>query len=252
MRVFELENILNKKLDITIAEEWDNVGLLIGNKNEEVTSIYLTLEVSNEALEEARSKGCNFIIAHHPIMFSGMKKITSDDTLVYNALKYGINIYASHTNFDKIENGLNDYFVNKVSFKKSSSQINEYLRVFEIEDISTKNFIEKIKSDFGVKYTRFIGDLNKKIRKVGVVTGAGYEFAKDAKEADADLFITGDIKYHQAMEFFENKFNVLDMGHFETEAIFADAMEKFIKDNIQEINIPIVKSKKEVNPYKFI
>ena len=256
MKIFELEQLLDKRLNIELAEEWDNVGLLLGKKNEEVNSIYLTLEVTEKTLDEAISSGANFIISHHPFIFSKLKKIIdSENNLIFKAIENNIAIYSAHTNFDIIKNGLNDYFAdifdkNHIPLVKENG---DYLRIFKIKEQSVEDFAEVLKLALGIENVRLIGDKNKKITNVGVVTGAGGDFVKDAFSQGADIFITGDIKYHEAMYFYEKNMTVLDIGHFDSEKIFFDAMKKFIECNIKELDmIKIYVSSKEQNPFSFL
>lgn len=256
MKVFELEKILDNKLKKDLAETWDNVGLLVGKPFEEVSSIYLTLELTKESLKEAIDCGANFIITHHPLIFSGLKKIIEgENDIVMKLIENKISLYSAHTNFDKIKFGLNDYFVSLLSDKVIyyPEDEAEYIRIFEVKKQSIKDFIKTLKSKFDTDNIRFIGDLDLEISKVGIVTGAGSEFVEEANKKGAEVFITGDIKYHEAMGFLEKNINVIDLGHFDSEKIFARAMKNFIDKNIKELlDLKIFVSNYEKNPFKFL
>lgn len=255
MTVFELEKILDEKLNKNIAEEWDNVGLLVGERTQDVSGIYITLELTYKNLKEAIERGANFIITHHPVLFSSIKKIIYDEqSLIFDIIKNNISVYCAHTNFDKIDDGLNDYFVNIMAeYESDKCKVEDYIRIFNIKKQTISKFITDIKSRFDVEMIKFIGDADQEIQKVAVVTGAGSEFIERAAKEGADIFITGDIKYHEAMNFYLKDINVIDLGHFHSEKIFSDAMELFINKNITEIcNLNIFKSKKEIDPFKFL
>ncbi|MDO5096026.1 MAG: Nif3-like dinuclear metal center hexameric protein [Peptostreptococcaceae bacterium] len=256
MKLKEIEKILDNKLQSEIAESWDNVGLLIGDKNREVESVLLTLELTDKVFEEALAKKCDMILAHHPLIFSGVKRIVSenDDNLIYRLIEKGIPFYAAHTNFDAIHRGLNDYFAeimdaNHIEVHSENEQAEEFLRIFDIEPQPLAEFVEKIKNKLHLKAIRLIG-ARERIAKVGVVTGAGGDYAELAHRLGADAFITGDIKYHQAMDFKARGICVIDVGHFETEQIFAQAMKSFIQNEIPELkSIRLEVAESEESPF---
>lgn len=209
-------------------------------------------------LQEAIDKNINLILVHHPVIFSGLKRIIdTDNSLVYSLIANGIALYATHTNFDMIEDGLNDYFAKLLGATKITS-IEDHencrlLRIFEVPSISGVQFAKKIKSSLELDSIRAVGDLQKEISSVGLVTGAGFDYAELAIQNGADIYISGDLKYHQAMELKEKGILALDVGHFETEKIFAEAMESFIKKNIPELNtMKLFVSENEVAPIEFV
>lgn len=258
MNIHEIEKILDIKLKKEIASEWDNVGLLIGRKDKEVQSILLALELTKEVLQEAIEKACDMIICHHPLIFSGIKKIVDpDQEMIYSLIRHDIGLYAAHTNFDMIEHGLNDYFAGQFDVEEVSVILEEnnegLLRIFEIPAQSIYALASDIKKKFNTDYIRLIGDENKTVQKVGLVTGSGADYAEEAFRLGVDVFITGDVKYHQAMEFLQNGWAVLDAGHFETEKVFSSAMKNYISKNISEMEaIELILSQKENNPFQFI
>jgi len=119
-KVKDIMDYLHKKFPTKLAEDYDNVGLLIGDKDKDVRKILFTLDVTNSVIDEAISLGCDMIISHHPLIFTPIKKITTDDYLgriIYKAIKNDLNIFAVHTNFDNGRDGLNDYISKKLNLE---------------------------------------------------------------------------------------------------------------------------------------
>jgi len=259
MRLKQIAEILDSKLSISTAESWDNVGLLVGDANSDVKKILLSLELSKSVLEMAKSENVDLIITHHPAIFSGIKRIVndSDDNLIFQLISNNISLYSAHTNFDALENGLNDYVANllggeNVMVVKSPDEETGICRVFDIEKIEISDFLDHIKNTLKIANLRFVGNLEKEITKAAVVTGSGSEYIDLAVGNGAQLLITGDLKYHYALELKEKGYNVVDAGHFETEKIFPEVMDMFIKNNIKELSkIEIIKSNVDVNPFEY-
>ena len=127
MKVSEISEILNDWMPTSIAEDFDNVGLIVGNPESLVTNILITLDTTSEVIDEAIKKDCNLIISYHPIIFNGLKKITSDSGYVQksiiNAVKNNISIYAIHTSLDNHPEGISYFLAKKIGLKHLSTLI---------------------------------------------------------------------------------------------------------------------------------
>lgn len=255
----KVTELLDAKLNPDIAESWDNVGLLVGDTGSQIKKILLSLELSQSVMEMAKREGADLIITHHPAIFSGMKRVVSndDDNLIFQLINNNIALYSAHTNFDAIENGLNDYVAKllggkNISMVKSPEEQNGICRVFDISRTNAGDFLNHIKKTLKIENLRFVGNANQEITKAAVVTGSGGEYIDVALANGAQILITGDLKYHYALELKEKGYNIVDAGHFETEKIFPEAMEIFIKENIKElVDIEIIKSDVDVNPFEY-
>jgi dinuclear metal center YbgI/SA1388 family protein len=110
MTIKEITNHLEDFAPLAYQESYDNAGLIVGNANTEVTGILLTLDSTQEVIDEAIEKGCNLVIAHHPIIFKGLKKLNGKNYVertIIKAIKNDIAIYATHTNLDSVAGGVN-------------------------------------------------------------------------------------------------------------------------------------------------
>ena len=127
MKVSEITEILDKWMPISIAEDFDNVGLIVGDLNSEVKNILVTLDTTLNVVDEALDKDCNLIVSYHPIIFNGLKKITTDSGYVQKsvikAVKNNISVYAIHTSLDNHPEGISYFLSKKIGLKKISTLI---------------------------------------------------------------------------------------------------------------------------------
>lgn len=246
----EIIKVLEKRFPISNKEEWDNVGLMIGRRKKEIKKIQLSLDVTVASLENAIKNNVDLIISHHPLIFSGIKKINTDTVLgekILTAIENSIAIYSLHTNLDSTQGGLNDYVGEKLNLKngKIIDEVNNENfgigRIYSLDEkIEFDDFIEKIKSVFLTNNLRVVKNQEEKltIKKIAIVNGSGSSYWRKAKKLGADLLITGDVKYHEALDSLEEGFCIIDVGHYETEYFYGDLIKKELEvfDDIQMID----------------
>lgn len=251
MKLKELTNYLEINFPVNISEEWDNVGLLVGKKEQETKKILISLDVTDKVIDEAIKIKANLIITHHPLIFKSIKKITDETILgkkILRLIENKISVYTMHTNLDSGKNGLNDFlgedilgFENGKILNKNEKNKTEYGigRVYRLENsILLSDLIHKIKEKLNIKNINLISKNKiKEIKKIALINGAGSSFWKEAKKQGADILITGDIKYHDALDASENSFILLDIGHYESEAIFTKYLKKIISQKYDDVEI---------------
>ena len=215
-------------------ESYDNSGLLIGDPNAMVDKVLLTLDVTESVIDEAIENSFHLIISHHPLIFKGIKNILNDNTLgriITKSIKHDISIAAMHTNLDNSYVGVNNILAMKLGLKNLqilrpnastqhfddlSAQIGSGM-IGELENgISETDFLNLVKERLKVGVLRHSEFLGKPIKKVALCGGSGAFMIDDAKQCDADVYLTADVKYH---DFFDadNELLIIDAGHFETE-----------------------------------
>jgi dinuclear metal center YbgI/SA1388 family protein len=203
-RIFLNKYEIIKKIEIfaplETQEKWDCSGIVVDVlEKQEINKILFALTVTDDVVRQAREKGCDMVISHHP--------------LFYVPLEYkDIDIYCAHTNLDRAEGGTTDTLIEKLGFKKTRNE--DFVRIAELDN---EIFVEELKNKL-LKISpnlRYVNNKNiKTIKSIGFCAGSGSEFIN---ETQADAFVTGDLKFHTALEV--NKV-VFDIGHFESE-IFA-------------------------------
>lgn len=362
----ELIQYLNQIVPPHYAEEWDNVGLLVGHRDSIVQNILLALDINDEVIQEAINYKVDLIITHHPFIFKSLKKINSDSiegkqilTLIENKIK----VFTMHTNLDIVQGGTNDVLADQLKLtelqilKKMGAQeiiklvvyvpstdtkrvqealfeagagnignyqdcsfilkgegtftpkentnpyigkINQREEVEEdrIETIVPKKYLQNVlkkmievhpyeevaydlfplqneftpiglgrvgklkerisieelsrslKKILMISHLRVIGDLSKKVEKLAICTGSGMSLLNNALSHDVDVYITSDVKYHEAWTAIMNEIPVIDAGHFGTENIIIPIIEKHIKEFNSTLNI--ITSNQTRDPFQFI
>lgn len=364
MKIKEILAILEEMAPLAYAEDFDNVGLLVGNQNDEATGILVCHDALESVIDEAIAKNCNLIVCFHPILFSGLKKITGKNYVersVLKAIKNDIAIYAVHTALDNHKNGVNKIFCDALGLKNtkvlvpkqnfiqklitytipenvekvrnalfdagagkignyedcsfnsqgigtymgnenSNPEIGERFEFVETQEIKIEVTFEKYlqskilkalfsnhvyeevayeiydlqnshqniglgmigelenpmsETDFlnfvkdtmqcgGIRHSQLLG---KQVQKIAVLGGSGSFAIKNAIQANVDVFLTSDLKYHNFYES-ENQIVLADIGHFESERYTKNYIVDFLKEKIT--NFAIVLSEENTNPVKYL
>ena len=238
MKIREIYDFLNEISPFELQEEWDNSGLLVGSWNNKIDKIYLTLDLDEEIIDSAEEN--SLIIAHHPLIFKPLKNVvpTSFSTkLLVKLIQKNISFIAMHTNFDKTH--LNRYVAEEVLGFKGESF--DFIYTAEINK-PFDEFAEYVKNRLDLECLKVV-KCNDFVKKAALTTGAGMSLLPFIK---ADLFLTGDIKYHEAMDAKIRGVSLIDIGHYESEKFFVDVLYEDIKN----LNVEIVKTNSK-NPFLY-
>jgi dinuclear metal center YbgI/SA1388 family protein len=260
----DIIKLIDGEASFNCAEDWDNSGLQAGDTSWHVKSILIALDPTLEVLEEAASIGADLVLTHHPLFIDAPKCIDFScmpGLAIAISAKEKISIVSAHTNLDKAQNGLNDYFAKVIG-------LNEIHSLHDAEDdscslgrkgridseITLKSFALEIKEKLGLDYIRVIGDGDLLINSAAVITGSGGSMIEDFFQSKADVFITGDIKYHEARIVEANNSGMIDVGHFGSEYIAIQLLfDKLInasKNN--DYDFKIFKYEKESDPFNIV
>jgi dinuclear metal center YbgI/SA1388 family protein len=241
MKVRTIYEILNEISPFELQEEWDNSGLNLGDFGNEFEKIYVSLDVDDRVI--AQLKPNSLLITHHPLIFRGIKRVIPNSfstKYLIELIKKDINLIAMHTNFDKTH--LNNYFATQVlGLDGESEDFVFYSDVFmEFDELVT---LVKEKLEVGILRVTKTQDF---IKRVAITTGSGMGLLNTIK---ADCFLTGDIKYHEAMDAKARDISLIDIGHYESERYFVDIMKKALESSGIEKEIISIDSD---NPFMFI
>jgi dinuclear metal center protein, YbgI/SA1388 family len=239
-------DVLNKIAPESFALEWDNVGLLVGDKNNEINKIIIGLDLTNEIINQAIKSNVNMIITHHPIFFKGIKKITDspESKRVIRLIKHNICHYAAHTNLDICQTGTNFALFNLLELENMQGledlKYGFMGRVGQLKNkMMLENFANFIKNKLGLEKINFYGDKNAMIKKVALCTGSAsnYVYFLLAKKNNCDVYLTGDIKYHDALLALDLNLNLIDVTHHASEKIFAPVLKNEINKYLPNMQI---------------
>ena len=355
MKLQEITHVLEKVAPLSYQESYDNSGLITGKNQQEVSKVLLCLDCLESVVDEAIEKGCELIIAHHPIVFSGLKKLNGKnyiERVIIKAIKNDIAIYACHTNLDNVlNNGVNQKIANKLGLKNQrilstkgnmmsklvvycpsdkpeeiervrenlfangAGHISDYSNcsfnsqgkgtyfpgettnpafgekgktnfmdetkievvvmnqeanrivtevnkvhpyeevAYEIvpisnpnqqigsgiigeldNEIDTKEFLSFLKKEMKTECVRYTNIHTNTVKKIAVCGGAGSFLLNDAKRQNADIFITGDYKYHQFFDA-ENEIIIADIGHYESEQFTIELFQEILERKTKGLSI---------------
>ncbi|MCB9317148.1 MAG: Nif3-like dinuclear metal center hexameric protein [Lewinellaceae bacterium] len=241
MQIKNIIDVLEAVAPPHLQESYDNAGLIVGNPETALSGVLFCLDSTEAIVEEARQKDCNLIVAHHPIVFRGLKRLngaTYIERTVMQAIRHNIAIYAIHTNLDNVhQRGVNEKIAQKLGLKDTRilapkpgvTDIGAGL-VGQLESpMAEQAFLSHVKTALRTSCIRHTAFRNKAVQRVAVCGGSGSFLLPDALRAGADTFVTADFKYH---EFFdaEGQLIIADVGHFESEQFTIELLYELIHE----------------------
>ena len=241
--------ILEKQSPKSYACDWDNVGLLVGREDKEIQKIYIALDATDEAIEEAIANGADMLLTHHPMIFKGMKRVTQEDFIgrVLRLIQNDIAYYAMHTNFDVM--GMADLAADYLGI--SDTRVLEITSVSETgeegigrygslkKEMTVRECCEEVKQAFSLENVKVFGDLERKVKTAAISPGSGKSVISNALQAGVDVLITGDIDHHEGIDAVAQNMTVIDAGHYGVEHIFIPYMEQYLKREAKELEIAV-------------
>lgn len=245
-----------------LKEDYDNVGLMVGDNSKIVQKVLLSLDCTNEVIKEAVSINADLIITHHPLLFKKPRSIIKGDLIgdkVINLIKEDIALYSCHTNLDSAKEGINETIVKMLGFTSQkimepneSKNYNDcgIGRMVKLEhETSFSDIVQLVRKTLNVRNMRIVRGAEQ-IKTLAIINGSGQDFFYEAKKLGADCIITGDTTYHFASDFKEMGISIIDAGHFSTEYIVFLKTLEFLKEKFKEVEF--IDSKKCADPYEFV
>lgn len=225
-----------------LQEDYDNAGLQVGLTEADVSGVLLCLDITEDVLREAVAQGCNMVVAHHPLIFRRLRRITSEDYVqrcVMFAIKNDITIVAMHTNLDSVKGGVNYMMARQLGLQDTElieprtafgAEAGSGVTGILPEPMEAAEFIAKIKKTFRADSIKVNELLKRPIRKIALCGGSGAFVLPKAIETGADAFITGEMHYH---EFFgtEQLLQIAVIGHYESEQYTINLLQEIINES---------------------
>lgn len=248
MKVKELTDWLERKYPSDAAEDWDNVGLLVGDDTQEIHHVFLALDLTEQILEDAVNVKADMIVTHHPMIFSGIKKINNHSFTgkrILQLIREGITYYAMHTNYDVLG-------MAELSAEYLNLQNAEVLSVTEERNGVSQGFgrsgrlpqkmtLEEcalyVKESLKINEVKVYGELDQTVEYAAICTGSGKSMIQEAVKSGAQVYITGDIDHHTGIDTVAMGMALIDAGHYGTEYIFMDAVKKELKEAFPHLEV---------------
>lgn len=259
-KVKEIIEVMETLAPTFLKEDFDNVGLMVGDREKEVKKVLVALDCTLKVVQEAKDNNVDLIITHHPLIFRCPNNITTDTLQgkkIIELIKNDISLYSSHTNLDSAKKGLNDSIPGLLGY--DTSEILETNkrdseaglgRLVTLEQATTlEDIINKVKATFNINNLRVVKGKDE-VNKIAIINGSGQDFIGRAISKGADCIITGDTTYHFASDYKEMGINIIDAGHFASEQIVFFNVMKNIIDKFNDVEF--ILSKVEEDPYTFL
>lgn len=253
----EIVNILEELCPVSKACTWDNPGMHIGHWDKEITTVLIAVDCDDDTVRYAIDNNVDMIIAHHPLLFGGIKQINDDSFMgkrVLTLIENGINCYCMHTNFD-IAGGMPEEAARRIELGNCIplEDYNETEGIGKIGDftdsISIYELCEKVKSAFNIEKVVLYGNPEDKVKRAAISPGSGKDMIDLALNKGAEVLITGDITYHYGIDAIAKGVRIIDAGHYGIEHIFIELVHTFLEKKCVSLKvIPMPLN----NPQKYI
>ena len=260
MRCQDILDKIEARYPRKYACDWDNVGLLAGSREREVDTVYIALDATDEVVDAASECGAQLLLTHHPMIFGGLKSVTTDDYVgerLIRLIRNDISYYAMHTNYDVL--GMADLSADYTKMhnttvlsvtEERNGEVQGFGRVGDLpEEMTLRAYAQLIKKSLKLNDVKVYGDLDAKVKRAAVCTGSGKSMIKDAIKAGADVYVTCDIDHHTGIDTVAQGLALIDAGHYGTEYVFMDAMKKELEQAFPKLKISSAEVK---SPYTIL
>jgi len=240
MKISEIYAFLDDLSPFALQEKWDNSGLNIGSMDREVEQICIALDIDSYMLQSVKPH--SLIITHHPLIFGGLTSLDFSkypSNLIESMIKKDISLISMHTNFDKTH--LNRYVFEKVLGFKLGNESDFVCTAYGKWSLEELTIL--LKEKLGIEFLKIVAP-KEEITSIAMTTGSG---ASLIDNIEADCFLTGDIKYHDAMKAISQNLMMVDIGHYESERFFVD----ILAEHLQVLPILAIISNSK-NPFSFL
>lgn len=235
MTVREIAKVIEKHAPKDIALSFDNVGLLIGDYNAEISGVVIAVDLTRDVIEKALKIGANLIITHHPIIFNGFKQLIKgnyEQEIVMLAVKGGLNVYACHTNADNADKGMNYVLAERLGGRNIVALSEDGGIVADV-DTDIDSFLERVSDEIkGIIKVNM--PYNTDIKRFAMITGSGGKdgtLVSKLNELDVDCYLTAEVSHNVRLAFIDSGIGLIEFGHYESERIFIDIMSDWLNES---------------------
>ena len=256
MKCKEIIEIIEQEFPMKYAESWDNTGFQVGNREKEVTHIYVAMDATDEYIEEAIRMGADMLITHHPMIFSPLKSVTTDTIngkRVIKLLENGICYMSTHTNYDSCR--MADLAADRLGMTDCDvlEEIADGIGIGKVgklpKEMTVRECALYVKEKFHIPSVRFFGDGEQKVTLAAICPGAGKSLVNECHAKGAEIYITGDIDHHTGIDQVDEKLPIIDAGHYGIEHIYIEDMCRILSEKCPELTV----SKAEIkHPFEVV
>lgn len=247
-RIEEIRQFMQQLAPAELAADWDNVGVLV-DCAADVTSILVSLDITEEVIKEAEIQGCQLIVSHHPIIFKKLSRLSRKD-LPFRMIKKNISALCAHTNLDAAEGGVNDILSRLFEIRDAEPFAEGGMgRIGNVEATDACTLAKKCKDILEADSVKFV-DAGHPIHRLAVVSGSGGSMWQDAVEEGADALLTGEASHHDALDAKRMGLSLIAAGHFATEIPIVPVLADQLSRNFPDVRV--ICSRRNKEPFTYI
>jgi dinuclear metal center YbgI/SA1388 family protein len=269
MQVKDVVSFLREFAPVDLAEDWDNVGLLVGAGADDVSSVLTCLTLTPDVAAEAIERSVQLVVTHHPVLFRSVQQITdatSEGRMLLDLIRAGVCVYSPHTSYDSASEGVNRQLSDALQLT-DIRPLRPSVRVSDEADtnassagagrfgdlpspISLLEFVEHVKAALGIEHTWLVGDTAASVRRVGIACGAAAEFMHDAADAGCEVLLTGEARFHACLEARTLGIALVLPGHYATERPAMENLAETLRKQFPELTVQA--SEVESDPIQWV
>lgn len=240
MRVEEIWWTLEEWFPSETAEEWDHIGLLLGDPRAEVRRIMTCLTVTMATAREAIAQSADLIVAHHPILFRPVHRLTADGpaSAVLALARAGCAVISPHTAFDNGDGGINEQLAHRLSLRSVTPLVSPPRRSGRWGRLepprSLSALAEQVRRTLQTDHVDLVGDPDQVCHQIGIACGSAFDLAMTAQAAGCDAFITGEAKFHQCLEAEASGLGLVLAGHYASERFAVETLALRLAANVSD------------------
>lgn len=248
--------VIERLWPVSLAEDWDVVGLVSGSADQEIKSVLLTVDVTSEVVEHAKDVGADLIFAHHPMLLRGVTSIAEDTAkgkVLSELVRSNIAVYSAHTNADSVETGTSAVIakalglINSRPISQSALPTQGIGQIGDIGSMTLGELASKLNDLLPATATgvRVAGSFDRKVSKVALCAGAGDSYSLMALDQGADVFITSDLKHHNSQDILELakarnvEFALIDISHWAAEFVWLETAKQELEQALPQVSFEV-------------
>lgn len=267
--IHEVSLILEQYAPLSLAEDWDNVGLLVGHRDRQVERIMTCLTVTSASVAEAVSRQADLVVAHHPLPFQPLQRLTGDTTaglLLLQLIEAGVAVYSPHTAFDSAQAGINQQLAEGLQLQQVLPIVPHDLvshdlvpnesalgagRFGLLGNVCTlAEFANSVKTFLSLPVVRVVGEDSNPVSKVGLACGSGGSLLAAAKLQGCDCLVTGETSFHTCLEAEATGVSLVLTGHFASERFAVETMANHLAEQLPDLEVWA--SNQEADPLRYL
>ncbi len=236
-----------------LAEDWDNVGLIAGDRQAEARRVMTCLTVTPESVDEAIARQADLVIAHHPLPFRPIKRLTTDNTpshLLWKLARAGVSIYSPHTSFDSASQGINQTLAQKLGLESptvlvplvddpdglGAGRVGKFSIPVSLGDLASRA-LQQLGPDGRLKGLHLVGEPDRMITKLAVACGSGGSFLDAAKRRGCDALVTGETTFHTSLDAKANGIALVLVGHYASERFAVEDLAGHLQAEFNDLEV---------------